>query len=445
MGMILSFGFSDTVVRFGDTERKKREPRFVTQGSFVFGGDYEVYSDAECICVSDSVVFDDSDLRKCVNDGVCSFKKVDAMLSFVHFNKNTLDILVVGDYLGRLPLYYYYQKNLFGHRLLIASEIKCFRGLPRGEVKQIEMGGYVTFKGGVFSVGSYSKVSRVGLARTDLECVAGVRELLFRSVDKMVKHTSGLCVFLSGGLASAVVAAIAKSFRKDLVAFTFSVGDGGMEDLHFARLAAKHLEIQLVEVIVSREDVLKVLDEVLYFSEDSDWRVVCAAVVKYFLAKAASDRGFSAALCGDVASSVFVSYPDVDYVRWSDEQFLETRDKFISRANVLPGMGAKVLGNAGGMICLDPYGDREFLEFASNVPAEFKEGVLECERVNRILLRSAFQNLLPKEITMRAKGNPGTAAFVDGALAEHRDSISARHMEILNKNGHVPVDSSGRF
>ena len=116
--------------------------------------------------------------------------------------------------------------------------------------------------------------------------IDGVKTRLTKAVKSRLKATSAkVCALLSGGVDSTVITAIAKKLKPDLVAFTFSVGDKGKADLHYARLAAKHLDVPLVEVVVTPEDVLKHLDEIIYMNEDLHWTQISVLLGNTFWQK----------------------------------------------------------------------------------------------------------------------------------------------------------------
>lgn len=440
MGMICSFGFNDTALRFKKAEHPMRCQNMELVGEMVIGGDGAFLANDDLVCVSDSILFDDTKLLSMVSGCIESFASVDGVLGFIHCDKKSGDLLAVGDYLGRVPLYYYHQKNLFGHKLLIASEMKCFFGLPLKDVKLLGMGGYITLRGGVFSVGSYTTINRELQGDAEDETIlTSIRNRLTSAVQKIVKGTNRLCVFLSGGVDSTVCAALAKKFKPDITAYTFSVGDKGKADLHYARLAAKELDIPLTEVVVTQDDVMSALHEIVYFNEAFNWTQITSAVGQYFLAKAAAKDGFLTALCGDLSDEIFASYPQIERWSWRDEQYVNARTKLVNKAWINPNRSVKVMGNAGGVSYVDPFSDREFLEFASNVHPRFKDGKLQGKRVNKWLLRAAFNDLIPTEIATRPKGCQGTVSFVDEIFnsPEGKKLIKDTYDSMFNHEGRI--------
>lgn len=109
------------------------------------------------------------------------------------------------------------------------------------------------------------------------------------------------------------------------------------------------------------------------------------------------------------------------------------------KAWINPNRSVKVMLNAGGISYVDPFSDREFLEFASNVPPRFKDGKLQGKRVNKWLLRSAFNDLIPTEIATRAKGCQGLVTWTDEIFnsPEGKKLIKDTYESMFNHDGKI--------
>src|SRR5215210_817106 len=98
---------------------------------------------------------------------------------------------------------------------------------------------------------------------TDLH--QGTREALVHAVERQMMGDVPVGVFLSGGLDSSLVAAIAARWyeRRGQRLNTFAVGLEDSPDLIAARAVAKHLDAEHHESIYTAEDALRILPEVL--------------------------------------------------------------------------------------------------------------------------------------------------------------------------------------
>jgi asparagine synthase (glutamine-hydrolysing) len=116
--------------------------------------------------------------------------------------------------------------------------------------------------------------------------------------------------FLSGGLDSSAVVAMAREFSPDIQCFTIDTGhtrDAGVEDdLPYARLAAKHLQVKLHEVRVSSsrmasdvEDMVVQLDEPL--ADPAPLNVL-------YISQLARQHGLKVLLSGTGGDDLFAGY-----------------------------------------------------------------------------------------------------------------------------------------
>ena len=461
-GIISSFGFNDTALRFNKIRhRGTTEPQLTIVDDIVVGHvllaiqnttGLSLYEDGEYVFAFNGEVYDDWEGQGFESDTMWLFnqlktkgidntlKDLNAMFGFILYNKKSKELFIARDYLGIIPLYYYHEKNLIHKRFLVASEMKCFYGLRNKDVKLFPHGHYAKIVNGSIQFISYHQISHEVLEdNSDDFFIDGVKTRLTEAVKSRLKATSAkVCALLSGGVDSTVITAIAKKLKPDLVAFTFSVGDKGKADLHFARLAAKHLDVPLVEVVVTPEDVLKHLDEIIYMNEDLHWTQISSAVGQYFLAKEIAKRGYRVAVGGEVSDEIFATYPQIKRFSWRDDQYIKARANLIDKvgSNNLSRSNKVMLG-AGTVEVRNPMEDRNFLEFAGNVPARFKSLKVGTKKQDKPLLRLAFADLIPAEITNREKGCQGKVSFVDDILESRKDLIKERYNVMFDKDGYI--------
>ncbi|HEX2713218.1 MAG TPA: asparagine synthase-related protein [Candidatus Acidoferrales bacterium] len=132
-----------------------------------------------------------------------------------------------------------------------------------------------------------------------------------------------ICVCLSGGIDSGVIAAIAKEYFPHVIAYTYGFAERGhveSEDVSYAERLADVLRIPFRLVRASSEDVLAALDDALCYGQDwRDFNVHCA-IVNVILARAIrSDAEHDGAeippllLTGDLANEFLADYTPVWY------------------------------------------------------------------------------------------------------------------------------------
>lgn len=129
-----------------------------------------------------------------------------------------------------------------------------------------------------------------------------------------------ICVCLSGGVDSSLIAAFARRYFEDVTAYTYSyVHDGQTsEDAHYGRQVSDYLGIAFRFVPASRSDIVGALDDALRYGQDwRDFNVHCA-IVNEILARAieedwrrSGDADPPLALTGDLMNEFLANYDSV--------------------------------------------------------------------------------------------------------------------------------------
>ena len=127
--------------------------------------------------------------------------------------------------------------------------------------------------------------------KDDLETVCrNIREKLIAGVDKRLDADAPLGFLLSGGLDSSLVCAIAAKILGKKIR-TFAIGmDTDAIDLKYAREAADFIGSDHTEVIITKEDVLKALPEVVAALGTYDITTIRASMGMYLVCKAIHEQ-----------------------------------------------------------------------------------------------------------------------------------------------------------
>jgi len=131
-----------------------------------------------------------------------------------------------------------------------------------------------------------------------------------------------VCVCLSGGIDSSIIAALAKTYFPDVTAYSYTFGAAACamsEDAVYAEWVAKALRIPFQLVRADTEDVLLALENAICYGQDwRDFNVHCA-IVNDILARAirhdtaASGGRRPLILTGDLANEFLADYTSVPY------------------------------------------------------------------------------------------------------------------------------------
>ena len=250
-------------------------------------------------------------------------------------------------------------------------------------------------------------------------------------------------VFLSGGLDSAIVAAVAArvASEKGEPLPTFAVGTEGSADLLAARAVAEFLGTEHHEIVPTAEDLEEALDEAVTVIEHFDPALVRSAVPNLLLAQEAV-KHVKVVLTGEGADELFAGYsyvheaeqfmtPDglqAELVR-SIETLHELNLQRCDRTTMNYGLEARV-----------PFLDATVMREMLALPAEWK--LKSEDRTEKHLLREAFDGWVPFDILWRGKEQFGDGSGAGDVLARLVEKEKAKE-GVDGTAGAVPVVEHG--
>jgi asparagine synthase (glutamine-hydrolysing) len=226
-------------------------------------------------------------------------------------------------------------------------------------------------------------------------------------------------VFLSGGLDSSIIAAIAvrEARERGYVLPTFAVGTEGSGDLVAARVVAEHLGTEHHERVVTPAEARAALPVAVRSIESFDPSLVRSAVPNYLLSELAA-RTVKVVLTGEGADELFAGY---DYVCDLPGE-AELHDELVRTVENLHGLNLQRCDRvtmAHGLEGRVPFLDLDMIELALAIPAGWK--LSGPDRPEKLILREAFAGDLPDAILWRKKeqfGDGSGAADVLQAAGE---------------------------
>jgi len=253
------------------------------------------------------------------------------MFAFAIWDGNKRILFIARDRLGIKPLYY----SLRPKRFLFGSEIKVLMAHPElspefdaAALPEYLAFGYLsggeTFYKGVHKVmpGCWIELGVEGELQTEnywdvcniagnfqggeAECVGEYRRLLENAVESHLMSDVPLGVFLSGGVDSAVVAAMAARASRSAIQ-TFSVGyqEQPFSELENARTVATHLKSTHHEIQVSREQFFDALPLLIWHEDEPiTWP---SSVALYFVARLAREH-VKVVLTGEGSDETLAGY-----------------------------------------------------------------------------------------------------------------------------------------
>ena len=210
---------------------------------------------------------------------------------------------------------------------------------------------------------------------------------------------------LSGGLDSSLVCAIAARKSKTPIR-TFAIGmSGDAIDLKYAKQVADYIGSEHTEVIMTKEQVLDSLENVIHLLGTFDITTIRASMGMYLLCKWIHENtDIRVLLTGEISDELF-GYKYTDFAP-SAEEFQKESEKRIRELHMYDVLRADRCISSNSLEARVPFGDLDFVKYVLSVDPEKK---LNTYGIGKYLLRRAFEgDYLPPDILYREK-----AAFSD--------------------------------
>jgi len=243
------------------------------------------------------------------------------------------------------------------------------------------------------------------------EMAKELRRRLETSVEKRIGGTA-TGSWLSGGLDSSAMAALARKHMDEL--HTFAAGVPGAPDLEYAREAAEFIGSNHHEAVVTLGDMLVALPEVIYHLESFDALLVRSSITNYLVAKLASDY-VEEVFSGEGGDELFAGY---EYIKSLDPAMLA--DELIDITKRLHNTALQRVdrsASAHGMVAHVGILDPDVVDYAHKIPAEYKLR----NGVEKWIFRRAMDGELPERVLNRPKAKFWEGAGVGELLAQYAD------------------------
>ena len=339
--------------------------------------------------------------------------------------------LAARDPVGIKPLYWTRPPRHEGE-VVFASEMNAFEPEMRGHIEVFPPGCYWTPETGVVqfatSVPEDARANPAAESMSRDDALVATREILIDAVERQMMGDVPVGVFLSGGLDSSLVAAIAQRYLRERgqTLKTFAVGTEGSPDLIAARVVAEYLGTEHHERIYTAKEATSTLPDVVASIEAFDPSLVRSAVPNNMLAKFTAEH-VKVVLTGEGADELFAGY---EYMRdYSDAD--ELHEELVRSVEGLHNLNLQRCDRvtmAHGLEARVPFLDRQVINHALRLPAEWK---LSCRgRPEKELLREAFDGWLPDKLLWRDKSQFGDGSGAASVLTDpFTESISHDELE----------------
>ncbi len=261
------------------------------------------------------------------------------MFAFAIYDKrnNASKLILARDRFGIKPLYYYKDKEKF----IFASEVRALmksnlvpdEKSQEAMVRFLQLGSVpapLTTVKNVYSIpcGQYIEVNKNGLtlkeywsvfncfekfnkSQDSYETALGnTSELLEESIKMHLISDVPLGVFLSGGIDSSAIVAIASKFKENkLKTLSVVFNEDKYNEASFAKAVAERYQTDHREILLTSNDFIKEVPNILNAMDEPS----VDGVNTYFISKAAKEAGLTVVLSGIGGDEVFLGYKHYKY------------------------------------------------------------------------------------------------------------------------------------
>ena len=444
-------------------------------------------------------------------------QKFNGIFAFAIFDERRHFLFLARDRFGVKPLFYTVKNN----SLIFASEIKGVLAHPSvrpvinqesiwqllllcptrpatsgifKDIYEIPPAGYAIFSENGLSIHKYWELVAKEHTDSPEKTIATVRELFLDTVKRQLVSDVPLCCFLSGGLDSSAVSAIAAMESKNLSTYSFEYEGNDKyfkptsfqpnSDVEYAFDVSQKIGASHTVLTASNEDITTLLSDAVIARDFPGMADVDSSLLYYCKQV---KQNHTVALSGECADEVFGGYPwfvrdemlksstfpwlhsasmrgdifNPDFIKFekgsqyvhdlyaqsvaecpclpneNEYEMLRRRSSWLSinwfMASLLERKDR--MSMASSLEVRVPFADHRLVEYVYNVPWTIKQR----DGVEKALLRDAMEGIVPDNVLHRKKSpypkthNPGYEAKVKALLNERMSDPNCILKDILHQ------------
>lgn len=351
--------------------------------------------------------------------------EINGIFAFILYDVEQDAYLIGRDHMGIIPLYT--GRDEHGN-FYVASEMKALVPVCKS-VEEFPPGHYLWSKDGEITRYYSRDWENYDAVKDNKTSIEELRSALEAAVKRQLMCDVPYGVLLSGGLDSSVISAITKIYAARRIEndcqseawwpqlHSFAVGLQGSPDLAAAQKVADHLGTIHHQIHFTVQEGLDALRDVIYHIETYDVTTIRASTPMYLMARYIKAMGIKMVLSGEGSDEIFGGYLYFHKAPNAREFHEETVRK-LSALHLYDCLRANKSMAAWGVEGRVPFLDKEFMDVAMRLnPADKMCGK---GKIEKHLLREAFEKLLPHEVAWRQKEQ-----FSDGVGYSWIDSLKA--------------------
>ena len=340
--------------------------------------------------------------------GVNFIDKLNGIFAFALYDHEKNTYLIARDHMGIIPLYIGWDQ--YGN-FYVASEMKALSGVCN-KIEVFPPGHYLHSLDGQIKPWYKREWVDYDNVKDNTTDIQKVKVAFEEAVNRQLMSDVPYGVLLSGGLDSSIVSAIAKKYAARRIEsgglkdawwpqlHSFAIGLKESPDLAAAQKAADHIGTVHHEVYFTIQEGLDALSDVVYHTETYDVTTIRASTPMYLLARVIKSMGIKMVLSGEGSDEIFGGYlyfhkaPDA-------KAFHEETVRKVGKLHLYDCLRANKSLAAWGVEGRVPFLDKEFMDIAMRLNP--KDKMSGNGKIEKYILRKAFEDYLPDEIAWRQK------------------------------------------
>jgi asparagine synthase (glutamine-hydrolysing) len=341
-----------------DLSEAGNQPFYSRDGRYIMVFNGEVYNFQELAVKykitpkthSDSEII----LEAFAKTGIDCVHDFNGMFAIAIWDKEEEKLYLIRDRIGIKPIYYYADKDNFAfaselkslftlpiHKKINSSSISNFLylGYVPGEdtifthCKKIPAGHYAVMHQGKLTVEPYWQLEdhiSGKIISDEQDAKKSLKSLLESSVNYCMISDVPVGIFLSGGVDSSTVAAVAQS-QSNIPVKTFSIGfnEAKYNESKFAVAVAKHIRSDHHEFTVTENDALHLVEKILDIYDEP---YADSSAIPTLMVSEMASKEVKVALSGDGGDELFMGYGFYYWARRLGNPFMKVFRQPIAKA-----------------------------------------------------------------------------------------------------------------
>lgn len=261
--------------------------------------------------------------------GLSCLDHLEGMFAFAIYDKNQKRLLIARDRMGEKPLHY----AIVNNHLVFCSEIKGILAFP-GFKKEVDSfalrqymaleyvpaprsifaginklppASYLLVENGQIKTKTYWQIPRQENQMGEKEALTRLKELLDESIKLRLISDVPLGVFLSGGIDSSIITAMAsKHVSHKLQTFSIGFEEASFDESTHAQAVADHIGTKHTMMRFKADDIVSSLSKLWQYLDEP---LADASIIPTYLLSKMTKEHVTVALSGDAGDELLGGYP----------------------------------------------------------------------------------------------------------------------------------------